>query len=160
MAYIDNYTNGYKSGYSSTDDPERKDYSSYGVESQQRDALSESFERERKMAEYQDGLDKEQRNRDKIESQQRQEEWKMSEIERQGREYVAQRREAIKIIVQQKRNEYNKKSWFGKAVAKLKGKSFEKMKKQITEAAERRVDRMGPEQIEAFIEKQAEGRSR
>ena len=34
------------------------------------------------------------------------------------------------------------------------------MKKQITEAAERRVDRMGPEQLESFIEKQTEGRSR
>lgn len=160
MAYIDDYTNGYKSGYSSADDPERKDYSSYGVEAQQRDALAESFERERKMAEYQYGLDKEKRNREKIEAQQRKEEWRMSEIERQGREYVAQRREAIRIIVQQKRNDYNKKSWFGKAVAKLQGKSFDKLKKQITEAAERRVDRMVPEQIEAFIEKQTEGRSR
>ena len=34
------------------------------------------------------------------------------------------------------------------------------MKKQITEAAERRVDRMSSEQVESFIEKQTEGRSR
>ena len=112
------------------------------------------------MSEYQAGLDKEQRARDKIEVEQRREEWKMSQIEREGREQVAQRREAIRIIVQQKRDEYNKKSWFGKAIATLRGKSFDKMKKQITEAAERRVDRMEPEQLESFIEKQTEGRSR
>ena len=34
------------------------------------------------------------------------------------------------------------------------------MKKQITEAAERRIDRMTPEQVERFVEKQTEGRSR
>lgn len=40
MAYIDNYPNGYKSGYSSADDPDRKDYSPYGLERQQRDAMA------------------------------------------------------------------------------------------------------------------------
>ena len=105
MAYIDNYSNGYKSGYSSADDPERKDYSPSGVEAQQRDALAESFERERRMSEYQAGLDKEQRNRDKMEAEQAREAWKMSQIEREGREQVAQRREAIRLIVQQKRDE-------------------------------------------------------
>ena len=84
----------------------------------------------------------------------------MSQIEREGREQVAERRKAINLIVQQKRDEYNKKSWFGKAIATLRGKGFDKMKKQITEAAERRVDRMSPEQVESFIEKQTEGRSR
>ena len=52
MAYIDNYSNGYKSGYSSADDPERRDYSPSGVEAQQRDALAASAERERRMSEY------------------------------------------------------------------------------------------------------------
>lgn len=160
MAYIDNYSNGYKSGYSSADDPERKDYSPSGIEAQQRDALAESYEKERIMSEYQKGLDTEQRNRDKQQLEQQKEDWKMSQIEREGREQVAERRKAINLIVQQKRDEYNKKSWFGKAIATLRGKSFDKMKRQITEAAERRVDRMGPEQIEAFIEKQTEGRSR
>ena len=84
----------------------------------------------------------------------------MSQIEREGREQVAERRKAINLIVQQKRDEYNKKSWFGKAIATLRGKGFDKMKKQITEAAERRVDRMSSEQVESFIEKQTEGRSR
>ena len=160
MAYIDNYPNGYKSGYSSADDPERRDYSPSGVEAQQRDALAESYERERRMSEYQAGLDREQRNRDKQQLEQQKEAWRMSQIEREGREQVAERRKAINLIVQQKRDEYNKKSWFGKAIATLRGKGFDKMKKQITEAAERRVDRMSPEQVESFIEKQTEGRSR
>ena len=160
MAYIDNYPNGYKYGYSSADDPERRDYSPSGVEAQQRDALAESYERERRMSEYQAGLDREQRNRDKQQLEQQKEDWRMSQIEREGREQVAERRKAINLIVQQKRDEYNKKSWFGKAIATLRGKGFDKMKKQITEAAERRVDRMSPEQVESFIEKQTEGRSR
>lgn len=160
MAYIDNYPNGYKSGYSSADDPERRDYSPSGVEAQQRDALAESYERERRMSEYQAGLDREQRNRDKQQLEQQKEDWRMSQIEREGREQVAERRKAINLIVQQKRDEYNKKSWFGKAIATLRGKGFDKMKKQITEAAERRVDRMSSEQVESFIEKQTEGRSR
>ena len=160
MAYIDNYPNGYKDGYSSADDPERRDYSPSGVEAQQRDALAESYERERRMSEYQAGLDREQRNRDKQQLEQQKEDWRMSQIEREGREQVAERRKAINLIVQQKRDEYNKKSWFGKAIATLRGKGFDKMKKQITEAAERRVDRMSPEQVESFIEKQTEGRSR
>lgn len=160
MAYIDNYSNGYKSGYSSADDPERKNYSPSAVEGQQRDALAESYERERRMSEYQEGLDKEQRILEKIEAEQRREEWKMSQIEKEGREHVAQRREAIRLIVQQKRDEYNKKSWFGKAIATLRGKSFDKMKRQITEAAEKRVDRMAPEQVERFIENYAEKEGR
>ena len=84
----------------------------------------------------------------------------MSQIEREAREQVAQRRKAINFIVQQKRDEYNKKSWFAKSIATLRGKSFDKMKKQIIEEAERKVDRMSPEQIESFLEKQTEGRSR
>ena len=84
------------------------------------------------MSEYQAGLDREQRNRDKQQLEQQKEAWRMSQIEREGREHVAERRKAINLIVQQKRDEYNKKSWFGKAIATLRGKSFDKMKKQIT----------------------------
>ena len=160
MAYIDNYPNGYKDGYSCADDPERRDYSPSGVEAQLRDALAASAERERRMSEYQAGLDREQEARERREAERATEEWKMSQIEREGREQVAERRKAINLIVQQKRDEYNKKSWFGKAIATLRGKSFDKMKKQITESAEGRVDRMSPEQVESFIEKQTEGRSR
>lgn len=160
MAYIDNYSNGYKSGYSSADDTERKDYSSLGVEGQQRDAFANSVERERRMSEYQAGLDREQRIYEQQQLEQQKEDWKMFQIEQESREQVAERRTAINIIVQQKKDEYNKKSWFGKAVATLRGKNFDKTKQQIVEAAERRIDRMSPEQVENFIENHIEGRAR
>lgn len=56
------------------------------------------------------------------------------------------------MIVKQKRDEYNKKSWFGKAVAKLQGNSFDKTKDQITQSARRKVDRMTPEEVLEFVE--------
>ena len=109
MAYIDNYSNGYKSGYSSADDPERKNYSPSGVEAQQRDALAESYERERRMSEYKAGLEREKAYVEKQQAEIAKEDWQKAQWEREGREQVAQRREAINLIVQQKRDEYNKK---------------------------------------------------
>lgn len=162
MANENNYPNGWKDGWAI--DHAEESYSPYAAERAQRNAFADSEERERRMSEYQAGLDKEQRYREKIEDkkEQRKEAWRMTEIEREGREQVAQRRELIRIFVQQKKDEYNNKSWFGKAVAKISGKSFDKMKGQITEAAERRVDRMEPEQIERLLENHAEkeGRTR
>jgi len=156
--YKDKYQNGYKSGYSAADDPERKNYSPLAVDGQLRDALAGSYEREREMAEYQRGLEKEKRYYEKIAQQQQREADRFAQIEREGREQVAQRRAAINLIVSQKRDEYNKKSWFGKAVATMMRKSFSQRKKEIIEAAERRVDRMTPEQMENFVER--EGRRR
>lgn len=71
-------------------------------------------------------------------------------------------REAIRIIVEQKRQEYNQKSWFGKGIAKLRGKTFAKMRDQIEENAIRRVENMSPNRLEAFIQSNSEqkGRSR
>lgn len=71
-------------------------------------------------------------------------------------------REAIRIIVEQKRQEYNQKSWFGKGIAKLRGKTFAKMRDQIEENAIRRVENMSPNRLEAFIQSNFEqkGRSR
>lgn len=74
--------------------------------------------------------------------------------------YERNQQEAVRLIVEQKRQEYNKKSWFGKAIATLRGKSFANMRAEIEENAINRVDRMSPEQVESFIEKQTEGRSR
>lgn len=74
--------------------------------------------------------------------------------------YEHNQQEAVRLIVEQKRQEYNKKSWFGKAIATLRGKSFTNMRAEIEENAINRVDRMSPEYLESFIEKQTEGRSR
>ena len=76
--------------------------------------------------------------------------------------YERNQREAIRIIVEQKRQEYNKKSWFGKSIAKLTGKTFAKMRNEIEENAMKRVQNMSPEYLERFIENNSEekGRSR
>ena len=70
--------------------------------------------------------------------------------------------DAIKIIVDQKRQEYNNKSWFGKAVATLRGKTFKKMSIKIEEDARKRVENMSPSYLEHFIEENTlqEGRQR
>lgn len=76
--------------------------------------------------------------------------------------YELNKIEAVRIIVEQKRDAYNKKSWFGKAIAKLRGKTFAKMRPEIEEYATRRVENMSPEQLDVFIEDSLEqkGRSR
>lgn len=68
--------------------------------------------------------------------------------------------EAVKIIVEKRRQEYNQKSWFGKAVATLRGKTFAKMRSEIEDYATRRVDNMSPDQLEYFIESNSEQKGR
>lgn len=70
--------------------------------------------------------------------------------------------EAINLIVEQKRQEYNKKSWFGKAIATLRGKTFKQMASEIEEYAAKRVENMSPSYLEDFIEENTlqEGRQR
>lgn len=74
--------------------------------------------------------------------------------------YERNQQEAVRLIVEQKRQEYNKKSWFGKAIATLRGKSFANMRAEIEENAINRVDRMSPEYLESFIENNSEEKGR
>ena len=91
MAYSDNYPNGHKSGYSSADDPDRIDYSPYGVEHAQRNAMFESAERERRMSDYNDGLDRERKNREKREAERARETYAMEQAEKKSIERVEKR---------------------------------------------------------------------
>ena len=77
-------------------------------------------------------------------------------------DYERNQQKAVRLIVEQKRQEYNKKSWFGKAIATLRGKSFANMRAEIEENAINRVDKMSPDQLKRFIENNSEekGRSR
>ena len=159
MANEQNFPNGWKDGYSSADHA-TESYSPYAAERKQREALGRSEERERRMSEYNSGLAREQARYEKQQSERAKVEWQNVEREREARRHISQRREAINIIVQQKREDYNKKSWFQKAIAKLRGRTFNKMKSQITAEAERRVDKMSPAQIERFIENQHEQEGR
>ena len=77
-------------------------------------------------------------------------------------EHEQNQREAIRIIVEQERQNYNNKSWFGKAIAKLRGRTFAKMRNEIEDYATRKVENMSPESLKRFIENNSEqkGRSR
>ena len=151
MAYKDNYPNGYKSGYSSADDPERKDYSPLGVEGQQRNALSESFERERKMSEYNAGVEMERQRQQRLQEQYEREESQRQQERNRSNEHREMYIESIKYLCEQKRNEYKKKSWFSKAVASLSGKGY--YKTSFWDLAKAEVDKMSDEQLEDFYTK-------
>ena len=75
-------------------------------------------------------------------------------------EYRRNQKEAIRIIVEQKRQEYNQKSWFGKGIAKLRGKTFNKTINQIENYAAKRVENMSPDQLKYFIETNSEQQGR
>lgn len=153
MAYADNYPNGFKDGYSSSDDPDRRDFSPSGAKERQINAMIEDYNRRAAEERYQAGVDRMKSYRDKLRAEKEREEFRIAEMEREAKEEAAQRRKAVNILVQQKRDEYNQKSWFGKAISSLRGESFDKLKKQIIETAERRVNIMSPERIEKLIEK-------
>ena len=76
-------------------------------------------------------------------------------------EHERNQREAIRLIVDQKRQAYNNKSWFGKAIATMKGRNFANMRDKIEEDAIRRVGNMSPENLKEFIKVEEErGQSR
>jgi len=81
---------------------------------------------------------------------------------KEARIYESNKMKGVQIIIEQKRQNYNKKSWFGKAIAKLRGKTFAKMRPEIEEYATRRVENMSAEELAYFIENNSEekGRSR
>lgn len=151
MAYIDNYPNGWKDGYSSADDPDRA-LNDSAVEEIARanvarydkhDSLEKQRERERAAAiERQTQKNIEAANRLKEEQQWRNE----------HRENIDQ---AVKIMVQKKKDEYNQKSWIGKAFAKLRKRS-PKNKEWISDTkntARDKAIKMTPEQLERYIER-------
>ena len=77
-------------------------------------------------------------------------------------DYERNQMQATRIIVEQNRQELDKKGWFRKGIAKLRGKTFAKTRNEIEDYATRRVENMSPEQLERFIENNSEqkGRSR
>ena len=151
MAYSDNYPNGYKSGYSSADDYDRKDYSPMGVEGARRDAMAASMERDRRMSEYNAGLEREKERQRKI-----QQKYEMEEAQKQReRQIESENREmyitAVKYLCQQKRDEYKKKSWFSRAVATLSGKGYYKI--PFWDLAQKEVSQMSEEELNDFYNK-------
>lgn len=158
MAYIDNYPNGWKDGYSSSDDPDRRlndaTLNSMRISSAKEDEIREA--REARMAE----IERErERLRVKEEAEQARLEWQQMQLDKKIERDTELRKKAVDIIMVQKRVAYDKQNFLKKAVLKIKGRTFEQMKwKTITEARQR-VDKMSNEEVRMFVEAN-EGRSR
>ena len=98
MAYKDNYPNGYKSGYSSWDDPDRKDYSPSGEERGRRSAMAASEERDRVMSDYEAGRERERQHQQRIQEQREREEWKEHQSREKSAEHMKMYTESINYI--------------------------------------------------------------
>lgn len=147
MANENDYPNKWKDGWTQADHA-TESFSPYAVEKAKREALElePRHERERNEEEYLAN----------IRSDNAYSSMELSD-EMIARQNASKRNEAVKLLVQQQREEYNKKSWFGKGISILRGKNFNKMKTQITDDAQKKVNKMNEEQLNNFIE---EGKQR
>lgn len=159
MEYRDNYTNGYKSGYSSADDPDRKDYSPYGVERAQRSAMAASEARdaqeESRLASekyWENVRQKQEENRAKY--------WQEVDERKKSNERRDRERVAAQIIVSEERETYFKQSRFKRAIAKFKGKDYYSMQGKIFNQAMEQVSAMSDRELTEFIETHENGRIR
>lgn len=159
MEYKDNFPNSWKSGYSSSDDPDRVDYSPAGWENSRREGMRRSEERELEEARRRQIAENERRQREKMEAEQAKIELQRQQLEKRGEKNFELREQAVKIIVEQKRGAFDKYNLLKKAVLKMQGRSFEQMKFKIISDAEKRVDKMSNEEVRTFIEAN-EGRKR
>ena len=71
--------------------------------------------------------------------------------EEEARENGLNRYKAERIIVNQKYYEYYNKSFLGRAVARLRGRSFEQKKAGIEQQAKQVVARMTDDEVENFV---------
>ena len=151
MAYIDNYPNGWKNGYSSSDDPDRRlndaTYDSLRIGATKEDEIRAA--REARMAE----IERErERLRAKEEAEQARIEFQQSQLNKKIEQNIKLREKAVDIIMGQKRAAYDRQNILKKAVLKIQGRTFDQMKwKTITEARQR-VDKMSNEEVKIFVE--------
>ena len=153
MAYNDNYPNGYKSGYSSADDPDRKDYSPQGLERAMMGNAGSGIYEESEVEKYWENQRKKQEER---EAQRWQEidERKKNNIRRE------QEFEAARIIKSQRLETYNKQSWFKKFIAKAKGEDLYKKQSELYEQALEEAKAMTDIELTSFIKYSGNGRTR
>lgn len=140
MEYRDNYPNGYKEGYDSWDDPDRKDYSPYGVERARREAGSGI------RTTGDSALDWSRRR------QRAEEEKNIAEANDRKREETSyeRRRAVTEFIAKQKRENLSKRSPLTKFIAKIKGEKANKIWMQTFEQAQAEVGRMSQDEIDDF----------
>ncbi|MBE6154319.1 MAG: hypothetical protein E7163_01920 [Firmicutes bacterium] len=154
-----NYPNGWKDGWSSADHAEQS-YSPYAAERAQREAMSEAKNREAARTQYEQGLANERKAREKIEAERAQEEFIRNKREREAYERADKKTEAVKFLVEQKKAAYNQKSWFGKTMAKMRGKDFTSQYNKYYQEAENKIYAMDNHSFEVFYENNIEGKSR
>ena len=159
MAYSDNYPNGYKSGYDSWDDPDRKDYSPSGWDRAQRNAMYESSERDRVMSDYEAGLERQRRNQERRQAERDREEFARKNQENIYREKAENRDKVFNYILKQERDKFDNMKLFPKAILKLSGK-FYTQRNQLHDKVDERVSKMTDFQIENFIENNIESGAR
>ena len=148
MEHIDNFPNGWKDGYSSADDPDRR-LNDYAAESLRRSAAIEdemSAARRARMNEI------EERRRAKEEAERAKLEWQEMQYRNEIEESIKLRKKAVNILVEQKRVAYDKQSFLKKAVLKIKGRTFEQMKWKVVADARQKVDNMNDEAVKLFVE--------
>ena len=71
-------------------------------------------------------------------------------------DYERNKQKAVRILVEQNRQNYYDQCWLKRAFDTMRGKSFAHMRDKIEENAINRVDRMSPQYLENFIEKNSE----
>ena len=108
------------------------------------------------MSEYEAGLERQRRNRERIDAEKARQEFIREKEERESKERARNRYAVIDYLVKKERDELDKKSWFGKAILKLKGQDFYKLRNQIYNRVEERVSKMTAEQIDYFVENEIE----
>lgn len=143
MAYSDNYPNGYKSGYSSADDPDRKDYSPYGEERARRGAGSGIYEKT-SVEKYWEGVRQRQTEREMRQAQEVKD--RLRSNERSEKEY-----EAAAIIKREAFEAYRKQSWFKRFVAKRKGNDPYSRQSEIYDQAVQQVKAMSDIELDNVI---------
>ena len=143
MAYSDNYPNGYKSGYSSWDDPDRRDYSPYGAERARREAGSGIHDTGESAVDWNRARER------RIEEKRVQEEYDREQSE----EANERRYEVIQFIAKEKREELSKRSPLAKFVAKIKGEKSNQIWDQTFRQAQSEVGEMSKNEIDDFYRK-------
>ena len=143
MAYSDNYPNGYKSGYDSWDDPDRKDYSPYGEERARREAGS-GIREETSGNKYWENVRRRQTEREYQSSQEIETRKRCNE--RREKEY-----EAAAIMRSEVLEAYRKQSWFKRFVAKRKGNDPYSRQSEIFHEAVEQAKTMSDRELDDII---------
>lgn len=145
MAHSDNYPNGYKDGYDSWDDPDRKNYSPYAVEMARRNAY-DSSSHESKMS----AVDEYRKKRYEAELRQEQEARAEANKRAAQQAFIDKKIAVIHYKADEKREALRNRGLLKKAVAAISGKGYWKEVGKVWDQAVAETDTMSDKEIESF----------